>query len=70
MSAVVQAIEEEQGKKVGRDLDEDFQMSAEEFGSVLEDCSRACESRPLTESKKQQVASPSNNIDGGDNPDL
>ena len=43
VSKVVQAVEDE--TSVGRDLDGDFQMTEEEFDRVLEDCSRAQESR-------------------------
>lgn len=44
--------EVKQVKKVGRDLDGDFKMTAEEFVNVIEDCSRARETRSSTESKK------------------
>ena len=64
----MQAIDS--GQRVGRDLDGDFEMSVEEFNSVLEDSSHARAPRSAKESKKQKVASPSINAEGGDDPDL
>ena len=63
------AIEGVPDDKVGRDLDGDFQMTVGEFDKVLEDCSRVRELRPQGP-KKQKVASPSDTIGAGDDPDL
>ena len=58
-----------QGDNVGRDLDGNFQMTVEKFDTVLKDCSCVRELRPQGP-KKQKVASPSDTIEIGDDPDL
>ena len=68
-TAATVAIGGVQDDKVGRDLDGDFQMTVEDFDKVLEDCSRVRELRPQG-TKKQKVASPSDNSRAGDDPDL
>ena len=68
-TATASAIGGVKDDKVGRDLDGDFQMMVEDFDKVLEDFPRVRELRPQGP-KMQKVASPSDTIGVGDDPDL